>query len=194
MTKLKRAYTTLFWCGEAANADNKEITNIESYWCNDWVSCFGGVDHPQNRRGFYPADFTPKENPFYFALPFGEFNDKGTLKNEAKDVPWFQEGLIGGSLLKNRWIEVRYKDRVVYAQWEDVGPFGEADFDYVFGSASIPKNRINNNAGLDLSPACWMALELKDNDVTEWRFVKADAVSAGPWTEIVSTSGVDWKY
>ena len=84
MTKLKRAYTTLFWCGEAANIDNKEITNIESYWCNDWVSCFGGVDHPQNRKGFHPAEFTPKENPFYFALPYGEFNDDGTLKDQAK--------------------------------------------------------------------------------------------------------------
>jgi hypothetical protein len=31
MTKLKRAYTTLFWCGEAANVDTKEITYIESY-------------------------------------------------------------------------------------------------------------------------------------------------------------------
>jgi len=29
MTQLKGAYTTLFWCGEGANADNKEITNIE---------------------------------------------------------------------------------------------------------------------------------------------------------------------
>jgi hypothetical protein len=45
MTQLKGAYTTLFWCGEGANADNKEITNIESYWCDNWVSCFGGVDH-----------------------------------------------------------------------------------------------------------------------------------------------------
>jgi len=193
MTKLKRAYTTLFWCGETANTDNKEITNIESYWCNDWVSWFGGVDHPQNRRGFHPAEFTPKENPFYFALPYGEFNDNGTLKNDAKGVPWFQEGLVGGSLLKNRWIKVRHKERVVYGQWEDVGPFGEADFDYVFGCASVPKNRINNNAGLDLSPACWIALELNDNDFTEWCFVEADAVPAGPWSEIVTTSGVDWK-
>jgi hypothetical protein len=193
MTKLKRAHTTLFWCGESANADNKQITNIESYWCDDWVSCFGGVDHPQSRRGFHPASFTPKENPFYFALPYGEFNDNGTLKNHAKSVPWFQKSLVGDSLLKNRWIEVRHKGRVVYAQWEDVGPFGEADFDYVFGRASIPKNRINNHAALDLSPACWTALELKDNALTEWRFVEADAVPIGPWREIVTASGVDWK-
>jgi hypothetical protein len=132
MTQFKRAHTTLFWCGESANADNKQITNIESYWCDDWVSCFGGVDDPRSRRGFHPAIFTPKENPFYFALPYGEFNDDGTLKDQAKCVPWFQEGLVGGSLLKNRWIEVRHKDLVVYAQWEDVGPFGETDFDYVF--------------------------------------------------------------
>jgi hypothetical protein len=65
--------------------------------------------------------------------------------------------------------------------------------DYVFGRASIPKNRINNHAALDLSPACWMALELKDNALTEWRFVEVDAVPIGPWREIVTTSGVDWK-
>jgi hypothetical protein len=80
------------------------------------------------------------------------FNDNGTLKNDAKGVPWFQEGLVGGSLLKNRWIKVRHKEPVVYAQWEDVGPFGEADFDYVVGCASVPKNRINNNAGSTSRP------------------------------------------
>ena len=193
MKQFKRAHTTLFWCGESANADNKQITNIESYWCDDWVSCFGGVDDPRSRRGFHPAIFTPKENPFYFALPYGEFNDDGTLKDQAKCVPWFQEGLVGGSLLKNRWIEVRHKGLVVYAQWEDVGPFGETDFDYVFGQALKPKNRINKNAGLDLSPACWLALELRDNAWTEWRFVDAKDVPTGPWLEIVTTAGVDWK-
>ena len=39
---------------------------------------------------------------------------------------------------------------VVYARSDHVRPFGETDFDYLFGSASKPKNRIDKNAGLDL--------------------------------------------
>jgi hypothetical protein len=61
MTQLKRAHTTLFWCGESANANNKQITNIESYWCDDWVYRFGGVDHPRSRRGFHPASFSKRK-------------------------------------------------------------------------------------------------------------------------------------
>jgi hypothetical protein len=47
--------------------------------------------------------------------------------------------------------------------------------------------------GLDLSPASWTALKLKNNGLTEWCFEEADAVPAGPWSEIVTISGVDWK-
>jgi len=38
-----------------------------------------------------------------------------------------------------------------------------------------------------------MALKLKNNGLAEWCFVEADAVPAGPWSEIVTISGVDWK-
>jgi hypothetical protein len=29
--------------------------------------------------------------------------------------------------------------------------------------------------------------------LTEWCFEESDAVPAGPWSEIVTISGVDWK-
>jgi len=37
---------------------------------------FGGVDDPEHRNGHWPAEFKPNENPFYVALPFGEFESE----------------------------------------------------------------------------------------------------------------------
>ena len=72
--KYKSAMTTLFWVGEPSDADNAFISNDVSYWDKDWQSHFGGVDDPYRRNGFWPTDFKPRENPFYVALPYGEFD------------------------------------------------------------------------------------------------------------------------
>jgi len=69
----KSAITTLFWVGEPSDVDNAFIPNDVSYWDNQWRLSFGGVDDPKHRNGYWPADFEPRENPFYVALPFGEF-------------------------------------------------------------------------------------------------------------------------
>jgi hypothetical protein len=58
----------------------------------------------------------------------------------------------------------------------------------VFGHARIPRNTFDSKAGLDVSPAVWQHLEMKDNGVTAWRFVNATDVPPGPWTEIITTS------
>jgi hypothetical protein len=89
-------------------------------------------------------------------------------------------------LTRNRWIEVRYKGKSCYAQWQDVGPHGEDDFDWVFGSAAKPKNRNGMKAGLDISPAAAQYLGIKDSAHTEWRFVDAADVPDGPWKTIVT--------
>jgi hypothetical protein len=183
----KQTMTTLFWVGEPADSENNFIPNDQSYWDEDWQRHYGGVDDPERRDGHWPADFRPKENPFYAALPYGEFTEAGDLKRGAQDIPWFYPGL--SPLLKNRWIEITLEGQSCFAQWQDVGPCGEDDFDFVFGNSVKPLNTFDAKAGLDVSPAVWHFLGINENCVTAWRFVEARDVPAGPWTEIVTTSG-----
>ena len=180
--------TTLFWVGEPSDADNGFIPNDVSYWDKDWQLNYGGVDDPDNRIGFWPAGFRPKENPFYVALPYGEFElTRGhDLRRDAKDIPWYRHDVA--PLLKNHWVEIKFGDRTCYAQWEDVGPSEVDDFDYVFGAAN-PRNTFGLKAGLDVSPAVWHYLGMDDNEVSAWRFAEVADVPSGPWTEVVTTSG-----
>lgn len=187
--------TTYFWAGEEADADNKNISNLPSAWDEDWVKHFGGIDDPDNRSGFSPAGFTPKENPFYFALPYNDFNEKGNQKNDAAALAMWSDGKKFGaekSMCKNQWIKITKGNKTAYAQWEDVGPFGEDDKAYVFGG-SAPKSKENSHAGLDVSPAVHDYLSLGDVDKTDWQFVDAADVPDGPWKKIVTTSQVFWK-
>ncbi len=187
--------TTYFWIGEEAGEDNKNISNSPSAWDDKWVSHYGGVDDPAKRNGFLPSKFTPKENPFYFALPYNDFDENGNRKKDiATLIPWFGEKNWGDgeSICKNRWIKIIKGNKVAYAQWEDVGPFGENDSNYVFGGAS-PQSKTNKDAGLDVSPAVNDYLGLKDIDTTSWQFVDQKDVPNGPWKNIVTTSGVCWE-
>ncbi len=179
--------TTWFYVGEPATEDNRYIPNTSSAWDDIWLWHYGGVDDPNRRKGYLPADFTPSENPFYFALPFNDLDGEGKLKEISKRVPWFsqEEFKKTGSILKNRWIKIKKGEKVAYAQWEDVGPFGEDDFNYVFGS-SPPLNSV----GLDVSPAVRDYLGLKDVDFVDWQFVDEDEVPPGPWKEKVTKTPV----
>ncbi len=188
----KNISTTYFWAGEEADADNKNISNLPSAWDDDWAKHFGGVDDPKHRNGFLPAAFTPKENPFYFALPYNDFNSKGNQKNDSVALAIWGKPKSGDSMCKNQWIKITKGGKTVYAQWEDVGPFGEDDKAYVFGGAT-PKSKENSHAGLDVSPAVHDYLGLSDVDKTDWQFVDASAVPDGPWKKIVTTSQVFWK-
>lgn len=179
---------TVFWVGEDVSSDNGFIHNNSSAWMRDWETEYGGVDDPKKRDGYYPSEFIPKENPFYFALPYGDY-EVGSLKSNVDVIPWFSgEYPKGGSLLKNRWIQVTHEGRTAYAQWQDVGPFEHDDHVYVFGTAP-PKH---SAAGIDLSPAAATYLGLEGRGQVSWRFVEAEAVPAGPWTEIITTSGPRW--
>jgi hypothetical protein len=132
--------------------------------------------------------FTPKQNPFYVALPYGEFTEHGNaLKKNARHAPWYRSDL--DPLLKNRWVEVRRDGLSCFAQWQDVGPCNEDDFGFVFGDALKPLNTFDAKAGLDVSPAVWHYLGMRNNGPAGWRFVEAAAVPAGPWTEIIISSG-----
>lgn len=187
--------TTFFWIGEDADKDNKGISNAPSAWDDEWKKHFGGTDDPKKRNGYFPSKFTPKENPFYVALPYNDFDKKGKRKTDvASVIPWAAGIAISDdeSYCKNRWVKITKDGKVVYAQWEDVGPFGEDDSGYVFGRAA-PKNKTNKHAGLDVSPAVRDFLDLKDVDTTDWVFVEELDVPDGPWKRVVTMSGVSWK-
>lgn len=180
--------TTMFWVGEPPDSDNHDITNTASAWVDNWTEEFGGVDNPDKRCGYKPCDFAPKENAFYFALPFNDHENNGALKPTAvlKHIPWYDgPPPKGQSLVKNNWIAVTYKGKTVYGQWEDAGPFGEDDSAYVFGNAEPQAN-----AGLDLSPAMNDYLHLNGEGRTAWKFINASAVPSGPWKQTVTTSGI----
>lgn len=84
--------TTVFWVGEHPTANNP-VANYKSSWDPRWAANFGGLDDPdiRNRRGFIPAKFVPRQNPFYVALPYNDVT-RGTTKPESRRViPWFRQ-------------------------------------------------------------------------------------------------------
>ena len=192
-SKHENIITSVFWVGEKADNANDFIANKASAWDENWQDHFGGVDDPENRSGFLPAGFTPKENPFYFALPYNDFDFDGNRKPDAiKRVYWSKgkELSAGESMCKNQWIKITKNGLDAYAQWEDVGPFGEDDVDYVFGDA-LPSNTEKSAAGLDVSPAVKEFLGLSGIDSVDWQFVRENEVPDGPWKQVVTTRNGD---
>jgi hypothetical protein len=176
--------TTIFWIGEKPS-DNNPVPNRTSSWDHEWTKNYGGVDEPNpaRRSNYMPANFTPKQNPFYCALPYNDKAREGHRPEASRVVPWFNEAYQGPavSTCKDRWIVIRKGNRVAYAQWEDAGPFRTDHWQYVFGNER-PKPNLNKGAGLDVSPAVRDYLGLKPTDVTDWKFVDFKEVPRGPWS------------
>lgn len=187
----KEVTASIFWIGEKSDESNNHIPNDKSAWDSNWQQNYGGVDDPDDRCGFLPCEFTPKENPFYFALPYNDLDKSGNRKSSAAKIPWFEEYQDQKSVLKNRWVEIVREGQTCYAQWQDVGPLETDDFDYVFGSKP-PKNQFGVKAGIDLSPAIRDCLGMNGNDRVFWKFVNEDEVPPGPWKQIVTNSPVRW--
>ncbi len=179
--------TTIFWVGEAASVNNP-VHNRSSSWDLNWKDSFGGFDNPDptRRRGYMPASFVPKLNPFYCALPYNDVRN-GSHKPEARAViPWFRSAFLkdGQSVCRDRWLAIRNNQgRVCYAQWSDCGPFRTDHWEYVFGKER-PAPNLNGGAGLDVSPAVRDYLRLNSIDVTDWKFVDVSEVPRGPWGEM----------
>ena len=177
--------TTTFWIGEKP-AKNNPVPNRASSWDADWAKHYGGTDTPdkEDRVDFRPADFVPGQNPFYVALPYNDLQADGHKPEAAKIIPWFKDDCKGPgkTVCKGRWIAIRFKNRVTYAQWEDCGPFRTDHASYVFGNER-PKPNLNQGAGLDVSPAVRDYLGMNDTDVTDWKFVDFDEVPPGPWSK-----------
>jgi hypothetical protein len=175
----------MFYVGEPASDQNGYIPNRASTWDEHWQEHYGGVDSPDRRSGWLPAGFTPKENPFYVALPYNDLDESGSRKASARQVYWSARAVPGKSLVKNTWIELCNGGKCAYGQWEDAGPYGEDDATYVFGAAR-PANKRDLKAGIDVSPAINDFLSTQGDAAVSWRFVTAAAVPDGPWSRIIT--------
>ncbi len=182
----KDIVTTVFWIGEKPT-ENNPVPNKASSWDAHWTSSYGGYDDPDpaRRRNMLPSNFTPRQNPFYCALPYNDKARTGHRAEAPQVVPWFKEAYQGPavSTCKGRWIAIRKGSRTVYAQWEDAGPFRTDHWQYVFGNER-PKPNLNRGVGLDVSPAVRDYLGMQDTDVTDWKFVEFKDVPPGPWAKL----------
>lgn len=181
----KDIVTTVFWIGEEPSGNNP-VPNRSSSWDKNWTGSYGGFDdpNPSHRSNYIPAKFTPRQNPFYVALPYNDKAREGHRPEAAQVVPWFKEAYQGPgvSVCKGHWVAIKKGNRTVYAQWEDAGPFRTDHWQYVFGSER-PKPNLNKGAGLDVSPAVRDYLGLESTDVTDWKFVDFSEVPKGPWSQ-----------
>lgn len=178
--------TTVFWVGESPSSHNP-VPNDSSSWDANWAKSYGGFDDPDraDRQNYMPVNFTPRQNPFYCALPYNDKAREGHRPEAPKVIPWFKEAYKGPavSVCKDRWVAIRKGNRTVYAQWEDAGPFCTDHWEYVFGNER-PKPNLNHGAGLDVSPAVRDYLGLAPTDVTDWKFVDFSEVPPGPWARV----------
>jgi len=178
---------TVFWVGEKATERNPTPNNASS-WDPNWQMNFGGVDHPANRKGYLPAGFIPRLNPFYIALPYNDLAPDGEHFPEAtRVIPWFWRSYRGSwtSVCKGRWVAIHFRGKVCYAQWEDCGPFHTDDWQYVF-KGHQPKPNPNGNAGIDISPAVRDYLGIRSGFRVSWKFLEAHEIPLGPWRAINS--------
>ena len=175
--------TTIFWIGERPKGNNP-VPNFRSSWDKYWYYNYGGYDNPDPRlrRNFIPSNFVPRQNPFYFALPYDDVEGGHTKYEASRVIPWFKQAFVrdGQTVLKDRWIAVHHGNKVCYAQWEDCGPFRTDHWRYVFGNER-PRPNLNQGAGLDVSPAVRDYLGLGTIDGCDWKFVEFREVPPGPW-------------
>jgi hypothetical protein len=178
--------TTIFWIGEHPSGNNP-VPNRSSSWDKTWSKSYGGFDDPNplHRSDYTPVNFTPRQNPFYCALPYNDKTANGHRPEAVRVVPWFKDAYQGPgvSVCKDRWIAIRKGNKIAYAQWEDAGPFRTDHWEYVFGNER-PKPNLNKGAGLDVSPAVRDYLGLSETDVTDWQFVDFTNVPRGPWSKL----------
>ncbi len=98
--------------------------------------------------------------------------------------------------MKNQWVRIKGPNGAIcYGQIEDAGPGEYHDATYVFGARDTrPANRRYGGAGMDVSPALNGCLGMHDlngdTDHLSWQFTSATDVPSGPWTKIVTRSGV----
>ncbi len=169
---------TVFWVGDPKS----------SPWDPEWLNNFGGIDDPnpsQRTSDFTVKGFTPGLNPFYVALPYNDCLSSEEHKPEAaKIIPWFKSSFVraGRSVLRGAWLAIRHENHVCYAQWENCGPVGADDANYVFGNAR-PQTEKASGSGIYVSPAVRDYLGMPSWATVDWRFVDVGEIPEGPWSK-----------
>lgn len=107
----KKTITSFFWVGEESGPENDNIANYASTWDDYWMEHFGGIDSSTDRCDYLPCSFTPEENPFYFALPYNDLGNNDKRKESSKNIPWYDDEGNKKSILKNKWIEIKYNNK-----------------------------------------------------------------------------------
>ena len=204
---------TTFWVGEildpTAIDGSQEISTYDAEWMENYGGCDGVVEDGECRteprdasNDYFPTEMEPLQNPFYLDLPFDDIHNQRAFEMRGEVVPWADDPGYRGreddrsfSFMKNRWVELRKGGNTCFGQIQDAGPAVYDDANYVFGTDDErPRSKRFNGAGLDVSPAlngCLGFSQLNGvNDRVDWRFVQDEAVPEGPWTRIVTTSGV----
>ena len=71
----RRISSRLFSGSAKIRSGNNPVPNHASSWDAAWAKNYGGYDDPNRRvaENYIPVNFTPRQNPFYCALPY---NDK----------------------------------------------------------------------------------------------------------------------
>jgi hypothetical protein len=205
--------STTFWVGEIFDPGAPDGSQEISTYDSDWLGSYGGCDGVVAGGGcrteartaandYFPTSMTPRENPFYLDVPYDDINDPVGFAQRDAVIPWAGQepyrshrGDQNFSYLKNRWVQLVLGGRTCYGQIEDAGPGEYHDAAYVFGADDArPANTRYGGAGLDVSPALTGCLGFPELDGVatgiSWRFVEASEVPPGPWTRIVTTSGV----
>jgi hypothetical protein len=208
-----RIVSTTFWVGEIFDPNAADGSQVYSTYDSAWMQSYGGCDGVRTANDcrteartaandYFPTQLTPLENPFYLDLPFDDVNDSQAFASREQVVPWAGQAEYAGStgdgsvsLMKNRWVRIRSNGQTCYGQIQDAGPGQYHDAAYVFGTDDArPANKKFNGAGMDVSPALNGCLRFSDingeKDTVDWQFVEAADVPQGPWTRIVTTSGV----
>ena len=192
--------TSIFYIGEI---ESGEQTNKESAFDIfrtkqpgiNWLTAYGGMDKPDKKyrmkdKDYYCPNFVPELNPFYAALPCNPYSNSKELFNKY--------GFGAES-----WVKIinEENEKVVYAQWMDVGPWTKLigqDCDYVFGDGSVGAKAEGdprtNDAGIDLSPAVsyFLTGEGSSSIVVSWQFVSESEVPKDN-TDLLATPWSNWE-
>jgi len=92
--------TTVFWIGEQPSRNNP-VPNRISAWDKNWSRSYGGFDdpNPAHRSNYIPVKFTPRQNPFYCAVPYNDKSANGHRPEAPRvDARKEQHGPRGTSL------------------------------------------------------------------------------------------------
>src|SRR6266487_1377745 len=93
------------------NTEHSASATGERYpWKKNWSRSYGGFDdpNPAHRSNYIPVKFTPRQNPFYCALPYNDKSVNGHRLEAPRVVPWFKEAYQGPgvSTCKDRWVAI----------------------------------------------------------------------------------------